>query len=110
MVRLEPLGVDLGIGMDETVMAAANRHGFNWPTVCNGKARCTMCVLKVLDGAEHASAPDRLERDALLHNRGSNVDTNPAMRLACQLKFSGPAVIRKAGVTRMNSPSGPPDG
>lgn len=98
-VRLEPLGIDIEVGADETLMAAAVRLGLNWPTVCHGKAQCTTCLVKILAGVEHLSVPARPEREALLRFRGSDVDTKPESRLACQLRFAGAATVRKTGVT-----------
>ena len=40
VVRVEPAGVDIPVDDGETLMAAAVRAGYRWPTVCGGQAQC----------------------------------------------------------------------
>lgn len=100
LVRIEPLGVEIAVEPGETVMAAATRQGLRWPTSCHGKAQCSLCFVKVLDGLDALTEPADRERDALKQYRGVDVDQRPEIRLACQARVTGPAVLRKPGVVR----------
>ncbi len=113
MVRVEPAGVTFDLLEGESLLAAAARAGYRWPTVCGGLSECGVCVLEVLEAepeqhepANHAeehrlaSVPDRRQRpDAVL-------------RLACQFRpGSGDAVVAKRGVRRRDAaPSAPAAG
>jgi ferredoxin len=96
-VRVEPDGIELDVAPGETVMAAAVRSGWVWPTLCGGRAECGVCVLKVLASGA-LSPPDALEQrrlDALPLAGGGE------WRLACQLRPETEGlVVRKRGVRR----------
>jgi 2Fe-2S ferredoxin len=95
--RIDPFGSDLSVGPDETVMAAALRAGWSWPSVCGGLAQCTVCYVTVLDGLEHVAEPSEKERIALEQYRGVDVTKERDTRLACQMRLSGPVSLRKVG-------------
>jgi hypothetical protein len=38
VVRVEPLGVDIDVRPGESIMAAAQRGGYYWPTQCHCQA------------------------------------------------------------------------
>jgi ferredoxin, 2Fe-2S len=99
LVRIEPLGVEISVDADESVMAAALRQGLRWPTSCHGKAQCSLCFFKVLESLEAMVEPSALERSALKQYRGVDVDKKPGIRLACQARVTAPLVLRKPGVT-----------
>jgi len=99
-VRVEPIGIDLDVRPDETVMAAALRVGLTWPTLCHGKAECAVCALKVVDGLPGAVERGERERDALRRYKGITDQQRPEVRLACQLRVTAPLVVRKPGVRR----------
>ena len=67
IVHVEPIGVDLELAPGETIIEAAWRYGYHWPTVCYGQAECTVCHVEVQSGAEHLTPVDDEERDALEH-------------------------------------------
>jgi 2Fe-2S ferredoxin len=93
-----PLGVDLDVEAGESLMEAAQRLGYYWPTRCHGRALCTACQVKIASGAENFSAIAEEERDALglgLAHDGSEGDR---LRLACQARPLGDAVVIKDGV------------
>lgn len=94
VVRVEPDGFVLTVEAGETVIEAAWRLGYFWPTTCYGRAECTTCNLEIIEGSEHASAVGDDERAALavLGRRARSV------RLACRVRFEGDAVVRKRGV------------
>jgi 2Fe-2S ferredoxin len=93
-VTVEPDRIVLPVAPDETLIEAAWRLGYTWPTTCYGRAECTACHVEIIAGAEHASAVEDDEAAALslLGTRGHR------LRLACRLRFDGEAVVRKRGV------------
>ncbi|HKP43018.1 2Fe-2S iron-sulfur cluster-binding protein [Mycobacterium sp.] len=98
-VRVEPLGAVLDVLDGETLIEAAWRQGYYWPTICQGKARCTQCSVEVIEGLDNLGQPDRDElvtlqlRLALQLNR-----LRDRLRLACCVRPTGDAVVNKAGV------------
>ncbi len=109
-VRVEPAGIDLQVGVGETVFAAALRTDLTWPTICYGQARCTACALRVIDGHQNLVPPDSVEQGVLRQlasrrGRRSSRDT----RLACRLTVTGDVTVEKRGV-RPNSQDAPDDG
>lgn len=103
-IRILPLGAEVEANRDETVMGAAQRAGYYWPTTCGGEGRCTTCACEVMEGAASLQGMGRAEQKALVYERGESV-LRTATRLACQARVvgDGPVVVRKPGVR-------PPDG
>jgi 2Fe-2S ferredoxin len=93
-VRVEPDGHDIAVDEDESLIEAAWRQGYNWPTTCFGQARCTACRVEVVSGEEHLTPPtgDEAEALAMIPHRGRSV------RLACRLRATGDVVVSKHGV------------
>lgn len=100
LVRVEPLGVDLEVRPGETLIEAAWREGYDWPTVCFGRAECTACQVLVIDGAANLSEVGPDEAKALQMLRSSGLSNLAARRLACRLEADGPATVEKPGVRR----------
>ncbi|HUC04233.1 MAG TPA: 2Fe-2S iron-sulfur cluster-binding protein [Acidimicrobiales bacterium] len=94
VVRVEPAGFLIDVGADETLIEAAWRLGYFWPTQCYGQAECTACNVEVLEGVEHASEVGD-EEAATLATMGRR---RARVRLACRVTFAGAAVVRKRGV------------
>jgi 2Fe-2S ferredoxin len=98
VVRVEPLGVDIDVQPGESIMAAAQRAGYHWPTQCQAMGSCTACFARVKQGAGSLSAVEAAEADSLerlarrFGRRGRNI------RLACQAKPTGDVVVVKPGV------------
>jgi len=99
-VRVEPSGITLDLRDGETVMAAAGRAGYRWPTICGGLADCGACALEVLETAAALPPPTTIEgmRLNVLVERRRYPDRT--FRLACQLVPTGDLVVRKTGVVR----------
>jgi ferredoxin, 2Fe-2S len=100
-VRVEPLGVVFELQPDETLMAAAQRLGYYWPTICKGNAQCNRCVVRVVE--DQGFAPMSVtERAGLQNVRWKAHGEDPAERLACQLRVasdaSGVSIVEKRGV------------
>ena len=66
---IEPLGVTILVEDHETLMAAAERHGYYWPTVCRGEADCGTCAVLLEEGQEHVCPLDTRERQTLESGR-----------------------------------------
>ncbi|MCU0259818.1 MAG: (2Fe-2S)-binding protein [Ilumatobacteraceae bacterium] len=96
-VRVEPLGVTFHLAPGETLMTAAQRAGYWWPTICKGSAQCNRCAVQVIDGAglEPRSAVELAGLRAVRWLSGQEDERD---RLACQLTASGPATVFKRGV------------
>jgi 2Fe-2S ferredoxin len=107
-VRIEPLGVEIEVKRGETLIEAAWRLGYLWPTVCYGQATCTLCHVEVIAGAEHLSPVEDEERDALEHRLANTPHRELALlRLACRTRPTGDATVRKEGVSAPGPPSHP---
>jgi 2Fe-2S ferredoxin len=100
IVRVEPAGIELDVAPGETVMGAAVRSGYRWPTVCGGLAECGVCVLRVVSGPG-LPAPQDVEAARLASVPERRVDPGAEWRLACQLRVPAPGVVvHKRGVRR----------
>jgi len=99
-VWVEPAGIDLSVEDGETVMAAAVRSGYRWPTVCGGQAQCGVCVLRVVSSGE-LPPPSPLEAGRLAVVPERILDPSAVLRLACQLRVEADGlVVFKRGVRR----------
>ncbi len=81
----------------ETVIQAAWRSGYRWPTTCWGQADCGACAMEVIEGDERLSAPEPIEQARL---RTLPRRPGPPRRLACQTRLvrTGTITVRKPGV------------
>lgn len=96
--RVEPAGIDLEVLAGESVMAAAVRAGYRWPTVCGGQGSCRTCYFEVVDGGANLSPVEPFEREGL-DSLGPLPGGTVERRLACQAKvLSGAVTLRKRGV------------
>jgi ferredoxin, 2Fe-2S len=107
-VRVEPAGLVVEVADGETVMAAAARAGYRWPTVCGGLAECGTCALEVVSGGGSLPGPAPLEADRLAAIPEGRLWPDRSFRLACQLRPPGrdgepELVVRKKGVVRLRS-------
>ena len=71
-----------------TVLEASRSHGIAHPSMCGGRARCTTCRVRVLDGAAHCPPPEPDEARTL-----AGIDAPRSERLACQLRPTGDIAI-----------------
>ena len=100
VVRVEPAGVDIPVDDGETLMAAAVRAGYRWPTVCGGQAQCGVCVLTVVSPSD-LPAPSPLESGRLAVVPERVLWPDAVLRLACQLRVEDEGlVVFKRGVRR----------
>lgn len=98
-ILVEPGGFEVWAHDGETVMSAASRAGYRWPTVCRGEATCTTCYVLVRDGRRCLDPVGPLEASALPplleRHPGEEVGT---VRLACQAAVRGDITVHKRGV------------
>ena len=97
-VVVEPGGHVLSATDGETLMRAAERAGYRWPTLCHGGGSCSICFVEVLSG-DGLSAPTPAEIEALRFANVAARCAGPA-RLACQAQVRGAVVVRKRGVRK----------
>jgi ferredoxin, 2Fe-2S len=96
-VAVEPSGICLDVSEGETIMGAAERSGYRWPTLCHGGGTCSICWVEVTAGDDHLSAMKDDERETLgLLSR--RLRATRAVRLACQARVEGDVIVRKPGV------------
>ena len=96
-VTIQPLGITVDAKPQDTIMAAAEAHGYYWPSTCGGEGRCSTCALVVVSGAENLSEMGRSERKTI------EAELSPSAlargtRLACQARVLGDVEVLKPGV------------
>ena len=72
-----------------TVLEASRSFGIPHEALCGGRARCTTCRVRIVDGASHCPSPADDERRALDRITVSS----PDIRLACQLRPTGDIAV-----------------
>ncbi|OAI44595.1 hypothetical protein AYO38_00240 [bacterium SCGC AG-212-C10] len=97
-MRVEPLGIEVDAPRGETVMGAFESAGYFWPVGCARNGECTNCAMDVISGIGRLSGMGRYERQNLLRQRGPRSVEDPRLRLACQARVEGDAVVYKLGV------------
>lgn len=63
-----------------TLLDISRRNGVPHASVCGGKARCSTCRVRLLEGADKQAAPEHAERRLL-----ARIGAPATVRLACQL-------------------------
>jgi ferredoxin len=82
----------------ETVMAAAQRGGYRWPTVCHGEAQCQVCFVTARDGDISRPPPGPVEAEGLA-TLAERLSFEPGtVRLACQFRPTADCTVYKRGV------------
>lgn len=97
-VRVEPKGLVVDVRGGESLLAAAERSGLRWPTVCHGQADCTACYVEVVEGDDLLGPVGAPEADALARLPERRIHPGRRYRLACQVAPTGDAVVAKRGV------------
>ena len=98
---MEPSGIEIEVREGETLMAAAVRGGYRWPTVCGGLAQCGACAVQIVGdaGSLDLDPPSGLEAARLATLPDRKLHPDAEFRLACQLRPDGvDLVVRKKGV------------
>ncbi|WP_182377731.1 2Fe-2S iron-sulfur cluster-binding protein [Nocardioides sp. WS12] len=98
-MTVEPAGHVVDVLAGESLIEAAWREDFHWPTLCYGVGKCTACQLEVIDGLDRLSPQTEAERAMLTDFAMRRRRVHPQrLRLACQVRISGDVVVRKPGV------------
>jgi 2Fe-2S ferredoxin len=99
LVRVVPGEHEFEVRAGESVIQAAWRAGYEWPTLCYGMGTCTACQCEVIDGLDHLSPRTEAEEHMLGDLGRRKRRANPRrVRLACQLFLAGDVLVRKPGV------------
>ena len=106
-VRVLPLDIELTVRPGESMMAAAQRQGYFWPTRCQGQAICTACLFEVVSGGEGFEPVRSLETDALEDLSEFQAKRAGQLRLGCQARPRAAATVFKRGVKRAERPRRP---
>ncbi|MGV9862257.1 2Fe-2S iron-sulfur cluster-binding protein [Rhodococcus koreensis] len=97
-VTVQPAGVQFEVEDGESVAEAAWRQGYVWPTRCWGQADCMSCFTKIVGGELNAIPADENELDAIRLKLAAPLRNDPTVRLGCQLRCTGDAlVVEKRG-------------
>ena len=82
---------------EDTVLDVTLRAGIQHTNVCGGRARCSTCRVRVVEGLEHVQP--RSESERLLSERLRLPDD---VRLACQTRTTGDIAIRRVVVDELD--------
>ena len=88
LVRFLPSETEIEVAEGESLLQAAQDAGIAIATVCGGRASCTECKIRVVEGQEHLSPMDFDEESML-----GNVFYITKERLACQTHALGPLTV-----------------
>lgn len=103
-VRVLPLDVELSVLPGESMMSAAQRQGYFWPTRCRGQALCTACLFEVVSGGEGFDPIEPLEQEALDSLTAFQAKRAGQLRLGCQARPRAAAAVFKRGVKPAERP------
>src|SRR3972149_2657795 len=96
-VTVLPAKIEFEATAGETIMGAAQAHGYYWPTTCSGQGICTTCLSEVISGSELLAGMSRSERKTLVAERGEGV-------LALSLRLARQAAILRSGAITVSKP------
>ena len=103
VVRVEPVGALIEVHKGESLMAAAERQGYRWPTVCHGQAICTACCIVLDDNVEAFEPAGQVELSGLESLRTRSFYEGKVVRLACQVRVVASTTVTKRGVRPVSS-------
>lgn len=83
-----PEGQAISVPRGYTVLEASRMAGRPHYAVCGGKGRCSTCRVQIIEGLNNLSAPDSQEERTL-----SRIKAGADVRLACQLRPTGPVTL-----------------
>jgi 2Fe-2S ferredoxin len=100
-ITVVPSGLAFDARPQETIIQAAWRNGYFWPTICKGHGTCKTCVFTVEGGGENLSSIEAWERESLDVIGPTLPRAGVGSRLACQARVSGDIRVRKIGVRKI---------
>ncbi len=98
MVTVLPADIALDTQPGETLLSAAQRLGYTWPTVCGGEGQCRTCYAIIEEGEEALSPVTPLEEEGLEALAIVARRSGKPVRLACQAVATGDVVVQRTGV------------
>lgn len=99
-VHVLPGDLSVEVAEGETLMAAAERAGLRWPTVCGGDGTCQTCFIEAREGDISVPPPAGIEVGGLAVLAERMAFPDGTVRLACQFRPSADATVWKRGVRR----------
>ncbi len=94
---VQPEGLEFDVLDGESLIEAADRAGYSWPSVCGRQGVCSTCSVQVLSSDEPLAAPTPAEVETLQMLPKWSADDD-SLRLACQIRPVANLVVRKFGV------------
>ncbi len=73
-----------------TLLEISRMNNVQHTSLCGGRARCTTCRVRVVDGLETLTSPGQLEADSL-----KSIKAPGDVRLACQLRPTRPLTVQR---------------
>ena len=105
-VRIRYPGRSVAVPRGWSVLEASRSHHLPHVAVCGGRARCSTCRVRIVDGEAHCPAPTDMESATL-----RRIHAGKDIRLACQLRPTGDVavvpVLAPAGPARHPATSAP---
>lgn len=83
-IYVRPEDVSISIGEDQNLLAVMSEAGVGIPHLCGGRARCSTCRVRVMDGVDMLS-----DRTAAEQAMAEKLDFTDDIRLACQTDVHG---------------------
>ena len=96
-----PAQIEIEAEPGETLLEAAQRQGYSWPTVCGGEGLCRTCYVTVEDGEDALSPVTALEEEGIAALAIVARREGRSVRLACQARPAGSVVVRRTGVQKI---------
>ncbi len=90
-VKFLPAGKTVQVTSGTTVLQAVRQTGLSLPVRCDGRAACLMCKVHVEQPED--GNHDGLSMPAEIERRKLGMDSERNVRLGCQARIVGPAII-----------------
>jgi adenylate cyclase len=95
-------GHDVQVPRGMTLLEISQMSGRPHMAVCGGRARCTTCRVRVLDGSHHLPEPGPAEAHTL-----AKLGAPPGLRLACQACPRGDVTVQVLLEPKVSQAAGP---
>ncbi|ANU08437.1 2Fe-2S iron-sulfur cluster-binding protein [Paraurantiacibacter namhicola] len=99
-VTVLPADIAMETQPGETLLGAAQRLGYTWPTVCGGEGQCRTCYAVIEQGEDALSPVTALEEEASPALAIVARRAGKPVRLACQAVPTGDITVQRSGVRK----------